>query len=49
MTGSAPDFLTSEFTKRFNISGQVNRKSQSLQWPEKFLLQNSEDMELIGQ
>ena len=57
MTGSVPDYLTSKFTKRFKISGRETRNSQSLhiplflkigEWPEKRLLQNSEDIELIG-
>ena len=57
MTGSVPDYLTSKFTKRFKISGRETRNSQSLhiplflkigEWPEKHLLQNSEDIELIG-
>ena len=30
MTGSAPDYLTSKFTKRFNISGRETRNSQSI-------------------
>ena len=33
MMGSAPDYLTSEFTKRFNISGRETRNSQSLHIP----------------
>ena len=50
-------YLTSKFTKRFKISGRETRNSQSLhiplflkigEWPEKHLLQNSEDIELIG-
>ena len=57
MTGSATDYLTSKFTKRFNISGRQTRNSQLLHIPlfksasdqRSFLLQNSEDMELIGQ
>ena len=58
MTGSVPDYLTSKFTKRFKISGRETRNSQSLhiplflkidEWPEKRWLQNSEDIELIGQ
>ena len=57
MTGSVPDYLTSKFTKRFKISGRETRNSQSLhiplflkigEWPEKRLLQNSEDIQLIG-
>ena len=58
MTGSATDYLTSKFIKRFNNSGREIRNSQSLHIPlfksvsgqRSFnLLQNSEDMELIGQ
>ena len=57
MTGSVPDYPTSKFTKRFKIGGRETRNSQSLhiplflkigEWPEKRLLQNSEDIELIG-
>ena len=33
MTGSAPDYLMSEFTKWFNISGWETRNSQSLHTP----------------
>ena len=58
MTGSATDYLTSKFTKRFNNSGREIRNSQSLHIPlfksasgqRSFnLLENSEDMGLIGQ
>ena len=33
MKGSAPYYLTSKFTKRFNISGRETRKSQLLYIP----------------
>ena len=33
MTCSAPDYLTSKFTRLFNISGQETRNSQSLHIP----------------
>lgn len=33
MSGSAPDYLTSKFTQRFNISGRETRNSQSLDIP----------------
>ena len=33
MSGSAPDYLTSKFTQRFNISGRETRNSHSLDIP----------------
>jgi len=33
MTCSAPDYLTSKFTRRFNISGRETKNSQALHIP----------------